>query len=289
VTTVLVVGATGPTGSAAVRELVARRVRVRVLTRDRAKAAAMPELAGAEVVVGDSSQPDTLEHALGGVGKVYLVPPLAPGWNVMQTGLIDAARRAGVRHVARISAIGAGPDEPSMSLAYHWQGEQELEASGMAWTHLRGNSFSQNTLYEAATIRAEGRFYDCVGDAPFAKVDTRDIGEIVAKVLTEDGHEGQTYELTGPQPLTYAEMAERLSAALGRRIEYVNLSVDERAAQLEAAGLPDWMAREFSSIYGAGFYGAGGGARTTGEVERLLGRPPRPFDDFARDYAAAFA
>jgi uncharacterized protein YbjT (DUF2867 family) len=285
---ILVIGATGPTGRATVAELVARGVEVRALTRDPAAARAIPELAGAELVGGDSSQPETLGGAFAGAQKVYLVPPLAPGWNVMQAGLIEAARLAGVRHLVRISAIGVGPGEPSMSLTYHWQGEQEMEASGIPFTHVRGNSFSQNTLYEAPTIKAESRFYDCVGDAPFAKVDTRDVGEVVAKVLTEDGHEAKTYELTGPEPLTYAEMARRLSAALGREIEYVNLSVEGRAAQLEAAGIPDWMAREFSAIYGEGFYGAGGGATTTDTIERLLGRAPRTFDDFARDHAGAF-
>jgi uncharacterized protein YbjT (DUF2867 family) len=285
---ILVVGATGPTGRATVAELVARGLSVRALSRDRARAQAIPELAGAELVEGDSSQPETLDGVFAGAEKVYLVPPLAPGWNAMQTGLIDAAVRAGVTHIVRISAIGVGPEEPSMSLTHHWQGEQDMEACGIAFTHVRGNSFSQNLLYEAATIVGENRFYDCVGDAPFAKVDTRDIGEVVAKVLTEDGHEGQTYELTGPEPLTYAEMARRLSAVLGREIEYVNLSVDERAAQLEAAGLPDWLAREFSAIYGEGFYGSGGGATTTDTIEQLLGRRPRTFDDFARDYAGAF-
>jgi uncharacterized protein YbjT (DUF2867 family) len=285
---ILVIGATGPTGRAAVSELLARGQEVRALTRDPEKARAIPELAGAELVAGDSSRPATLSGVFAGAEKVYLVPPLAPGWNVMQAGLIEAARVGGVRHLVRISAIGVGPGEPSMSLTFHWQGEQDLEASGIPFTHVRGNSFSQNTLYEAATIAGESRFYDCVGDAPFAKVDTRDIGEVVAKVLTEEGHEGQTYELTGPEPLTYAEMARRLSAALGREIEYVNLTVEGRAEQLEAAGLPDWMAREFSAIYGEGFYGTGGGATTTDTIERLLGRAPRTYDDFARDYAGAF-
>jgi uncharacterized protein YbjT (DUF2867 family) len=286
---ILVIGATGPTGRATIRELVLRGEHVRALTRDRAKAEAMPELAGAEIVVGDSSQPQTLDGVFTGADKVYLVPPLALGWNEMQAGLIEAARRAGVRYIVKISAIGVSPDEPSMSLTHHWQGEQEIEASGIPYTHVRGNSFSQNTLYEAATIKAKDRFFDCVGDAPFAKVDTRDIGEVVAKVLTEDGHEGKIYELTGPEPLAYDEMAKRLSAALGRKIEYVNLATAERAAQLEAAGLPDWMAREFSDIYGRGFYGEGGGATTTDTIEQLLGRPPRRYDDFARDYADAFS
>jgi uncharacterized protein YbjT (DUF2867 family) len=284
---IVVIGATGPTGSATTRELVARGERVRAVTRDRAKAEAMADLAGAELVVGDSSRAETIDFS--GADKVYLVPPLAPGWSELQRALIEAAARADVRHVVRISAIGVGRDEPSMSLRYHWQGEQDLEASGMAWTHVRGNSFSQNTLYEAATIKTENRFYDCVGDAPFAKVDTRDIGEVVAKALTEDGHEGQVYELTGPEALTYRELARRLSRALGRTIEYVDLSTAERAGQLEAAGLPDWMAREFTDIYGEGFYGAGGGATTTDTIERLLGRPPRSYDDFARDYAGAFS
>lgn len=283
------IGATGPTGRATVSELVARGVEVRALTRDPERVRAIPELAGAELVAGDSSQPETLGGAFAGADGVYLVPPLAPGWNVMQAGLIETARLAGVRHLVRISAIGAGPGEPSMSLTFHWQGEQDVEASGIPFTHVRGNSFSQNTLFEAATIVGENRFYDCVGEAPFAKVDTRDVGEVVAKVLTEEGHEGETYELTGPEPLTYAEMARRLSAVLGREIEYVNLSVADRAAQLEATGLPDWMAREFSAIYGEGFYGSGGGARTTDTIERLLGRPPRSFDDFARDYADALS
>jgi uncharacterized protein YbjT (DUF2867 family) len=285
---ILVIGATGPTGSEATRQLLLRGERVRALTRDRAKAEAMPALAGAEIAVGDSSKPKSLDGVFAGVEKVYLVPPLDLGWNRMQSGLVDAARRAGVRHIAKISAIGVGPDQPSMSLSYHWQGEKEIEASGIPYTHVRGNSFSQNTLFEAATITADGRFYDCVGDARFAKVDARDIGEVVARVLTEDGHEGKTYELTGPEALTYEEIASRLTAALGRRIEYVDVSTAERAARLEATGLPRWLANEFSAIYGRGFYRDGGGSYTTGTVETLLGRPPRPYDDFARDHAGAF-
>ena len=285
---ILVIGATGPTGSEAVRQLLLRGAEVRALTRDVAKAQAIPALAGAEIVAGDSSRADSLDGVFRGADKVYLVPPLDLGWNKMQSGLIDAARRAGVRHIVKISAIGAGPDEPSMSLSFHWQGEQEIEASGIPYTHIRGNSFFQNTLFEAATIGAEGKFYDCVGDAKFAKVDSRDIGEVVAKVLMEDGHEGKLYELTGPEPLTYDAMAAKLTAALGREIQYVDVSTEDRAARLEAAGLPRWMAEEFANIYGRGFYRDGGGAHTTDTVETLLGRPPRHYDDFARDYADAF-
>jgi uncharacterized protein YbjT (DUF2867 family) len=285
---ILVIGATGWTGSEATRHLVLKGAQVRVVTRDATKAKALEPLTGAEIAVADASRPGTLENAFAGVEKVFLVPPTDLGWDVMQSGLIDAARRAGVRHLVKLSAIGAGPDQPSMSLSFHWKGEREVEASGIPFTHVRGNSFFQNTLFERTTITAEQRFYDCVGDSRFAKVDTRDVGEVVATVLTERGHEGKTYELTGPEALSYYDIADRLSAALGRKIEYVDVSPEERAARLEADGLPDWMAKEFADIYGAAFYRDGGGALTTDHIETLLGRPPRRYDDFARDYSDAF-
>jgi len=286
--TILVVGATGPTGRAAVAALVAAGERVRALTRDVERASAIPELAGAELVGGDSSEPDGLGAAFAGAEKLYLVPPTAPGWGGMQSRLVEAAVAGGVRHVVKLSAIGAGPDQPSMSLRFHWQGEQEIEASGIPFTHVRGNSFSQNTLFDAETIRAEDRFYSCVGSSRFAKVDTRDVGEVVARVLTEPGHEGRTYELTGSEPLSYADMAQALTEALGRTIEYVDMAGEDYAAALVAAGFPDWLAREFVDIYERGWYGEGRGAATTDDVERVLGRPPRRYADFARDYADAF-
>ncbi len=286
---ILVIGATGPTGSEATRQLLLRGQAVRVLTRERAKAGAMPALAGAEIRVGDPCRPDSLASVFAGVDKVYLVPPTDLGWDEMQSGLVTAAARAGVRHIVKLSAIGAGPDQPSMSLSFHWRGEQDIEASGIPYTHLRGNSFSQNTLFDAVTIKEEGKFYSCVGDAKFAKIDARDIGEVVATVLTEDGHEGMTYELTGPEPLTYNELARRLTAGLGRTIEYVDMTADAYTAALEATGAPGWFAKEVADIYGRGFYGAGGGAQTTDAVQTLLGRPPRRFDEFVRDYADAFA
>ena len=285
---ILIIGATGPTGRAATKELLARGEQVRVLTRDERKAAAIPELGGAEVVAGDPSRPEEVRHVFDGVDKLYLVPPTAPEWNKIQSALIGLASDADLSHVVRISAIGAGPDEPSMSLRYHWQGEQDLEASGVPYTHIRANSFNQNMLYAVTTIKSESKFYDCVGETRFAKVDTRDVGEVVAQVLTEDTHVGQTYELTGPEAITFDEMAERLSSAVGRKIQYVDMPAREYEEALVAAGLPDWWAKELADIYGRGFYREGGGSDVTGTLGAMLGRPPRSFDDFARDYAHEF-
>jgi uncharacterized protein YbjT (DUF2867 family) len=283
---ILVIGATGSTGSETVRLLVEKGVAVRALTRDLDRAAKLPALERAEIVMGDSSRPETLGDALAGVEKLYLVPPTLPGWDRAQSGLIEAARSAGIQHVVRMSATGVSPDAPSMSLSFHWKGERELEQSGMAFTHVRPNSFFQNCLFDAPTIKGEGRFYSCVGGMRFAKVDTRDVARVVAAALTEDGHAGKTYELTGPEALSYVDMARKLSRALGREIEYVDLANDQYEQHLCESGFPDWLAREFVAIYG--FYPEGTGDRTTDTIERLTGAPPRSFDEFARDHAVAF-
>ncbi len=282
---ILVLGATGPTGSETARRLVARGLPVRAVSRDPRQAAQLPALAGVEILPGDTSQPASLAGRFDGVAKVYLVPPTALGWDKMQSEIISAAAAAGVSHVVKLSAIGAGPDQPSMSLRYHWKGEQDVEASGMSFTHIRSNSFFQNTLFDLASLKNEGRFYSCVGDARFAKIDTRDIAEVIVKVLTEDGHEGRTYELTGPAALSFADMADQLSVAVGSAVEYVDLSPDQYAIELAKSGMPEWLATEFADIYGRGFYREGGGSRITETLPQLLGRPARTFSTFAAEHA----
>jgi uncharacterized protein YbjT (DUF2867 family) len=268
---IVVLGVTGHTGSETARLLVAQGEQVRGVTRDPERAAQLPSLAGVDLVAGDSSVPESLAGVFDGASAVYLVPPTELGWDGMQAAIIAAAAGAGVGHMVKLSAMGAGPDEPSMSLSYHWKGEQQIEASGMSFTHIRPNSFFQNTLFDIATLQSEGRFYSCVGEAPFAKIDTRDIAAVVALALTDsDQHAGRTYELTGPEALTYPDLA---------------LSADTYSAVLRDAGLPDWMAAEFSDIYGRGYYREGHGARVTDTVATVLGRAPRTFDAFAAEYA----
>ncbi len=285
---ILALGATGTTGRSAVEHLLRRRERVRVVTRSIDSASTIPELTGAEFVHGDVAVPDSLSGAFEGVDRLYYVPPTMPCWNVAQSKVIELARRFGVRHVARISALGTDEHAQSMSLRFHWQGERELEQSGMHYTHLRGNSFFQNTLFDAPSIRSDDAFYCCVGTLRFAKVDARDIGEVVATVLTTEGHGGEAYTLTGSEALSYSVMAEIMTGVLGRRIRYIDLSVGEWAARLMADGFPRWLADEFAAIYGLGFDDPRVVDTTTDTVERLLGRAPRRFDDFVEEYRTQF-
>ena len=158
----------------------------------------------------------------------------------------------------------------------------------MAFTHIRGNSFFQNTLFDAPTIRSENAFYSCVGELRFAKVDTRDIGEVVATVLTEPGHDGKAYTLTGPAAMSYADMAAIMSAVLSRPIRYVDLDVDSWARRLINEGFPAWLAEEFAAIYGLGFDDPSIVDTTTDTIETVLGRSPRTFEQFVAEHRADF-
>lgn len=286
--TILVTGATGNCGGATLRELVKRGAPARAMTRDPSRARDLAELPGVEVVTGDFDVPASLERALDGIEKVFLLPPFEPLMEARQRNLIDAARRSGARYVVNLSAICADPSEASLSIGGHGRGERALEASGLAWTHLRPNSFFQNMLFDAHAIATEGRFYASVGDTRFAKIDTRDVGAVAAACLTEPDHEGKTYTLSGAEAFTYAELARALSDALGRSIEYVDMPGPEYVAFMKRAGFPDWLAEEFFLIYGQGPLFEGGAAEPSDVVERLTGRPARPFKQWAREHAAAF-
>lgn len=286
---ILIMGATGTIGRDMVAMLTRKGVPVRAMTRDPERARALPGFSDADVVHGEAARPETLEAACAGVEKMMLVPPTTEDWGALQRNMIEAARRAGVRHVVRISVMGASADEPSMSLSLHHDGERALAASGMTYTNLRASAFMQNVLgFFLYTIKSDGAFYMCTGDAPLAHVDTRDIAEVAVQALTGAGHENQTYELTGPEALSYTQVAELLSHELGRTIRHVDMPGDVYAGALSAAGLPAWLAHEVVNIYGKGYFGAGKAGRVTDTIRRLLGREPRSFRQFVRDHAALF-
>lgn len=286
---ILIVGATGTTGRETVPKLLGRGLPVRVLSRDRDKAQALPGFAGAEIVVADPNKPETLDAAFAGVEKVFLIPPSGPGADVGEQNLIAAASRAGVKYVLKLSAACATPDAPSMALTHNYHGEQTLKASGLTYTILRPSSFMQNFInYYSPSIKMQGSVYQSLGDARMAVVDTRDIAEVAVAVLTSPGHEGKTYELTGPEALTYSEAAEKIGAATGRPVHYIDVPPAAYEQVLIGIGIPPVFAAEAVNIYGRGPYREGKTGIVTSVIPELLGRPARSFDEFAREYAAYF-
>jgi uncharacterized protein YbjT (DUF2867 family) len=239
-----------------------------------------------EVAVGDFLNPASLDAALRGVEKAFLIPPTDPRSVEMQVNFIRAAKRAGTRHVVKLSVNGADVNSPVRVARWHAEGEKELEASGIPFTHLRPNAFMQNLLGLAPTIVSQGEFYQPAADGKVSHIDVRDIAAVAAKALTENGHQGKTYVITGPEALSYDDVARKLSTALGRPVKYVNITPEDFKKSLLGWGIPEYMAdglNEFFAAIRAGYL-----AVVTNTVEEVAKRKPISFDDFVRDFADAF-
>jgi uncharacterized protein YbjT (DUF2867 family) len=283
---ILVTGATGQHGRALLRLLSQRNIAVRALVRDPAKAGPIAVLPHVEIAQGDMARPETLAPALRDIDRAILISSATPDMLEVQSNFIEAARSAGVRHIVKLSGIAPNLDSSFRFGRMHGEIEKKLEASGMAFTQLRPGEFMTVYFRQAPNIVSKGALFLPMGDARIASIDIGDIAEIAAKVLTEPGHENKVYSLTGPEALTMAEVATRLSAASGKNIRYVNVPPeDARKAQL-AAGMPPFLADALFELFAERRKGME--ARVWPDSERLLGRRPTSFEEFARNNAAAF-
>ena len=283
---ILLTGATGTIGGFLVERLVAAGGSgVRVLLRDEGKAPALRGL-GLKTYVGDFHKAETLPPALAGVDRLFLLSAADPRQVEMQGCVVEAARRAGVRHIVKLSASCAGPDLPTPIKRWHYATEQQIVRSGIPYTFLRPNCFMQNMLKWSRSIREQGYFRMPIGDALVSQVDARDIAAVAAAVLTEDGHEGRTYEITGPEALSFQEVAEHFSSALGVAIRYKRASYEECRRQMIEMGMEEWLADAVTET--DRLMAAGGAAHVTDTVARVTGREPIPCRRFIGDYAEAF-
>lgn len=282
---ILVTGATGTVGSHVVRELRERGVAARAFVRDPQRAAA---LLGDDVplAVGDFTDPASIRAALDGVQRVFLCCGNHPGQVADETNVIDAAAAAGVRRLVKISAPGSQLDAPVEFARIHARIEAHLAGSGVPAVVLRPGFYLTNLLAGADTIRSMGRFFLPAGDAKVAMTDPRDVAAVAAVALTEDGHEGRAYAVTGPALVTCTEVAEHLGTALRRPVEFVDVPDDAARAGMTQAGVPEWLAEQIVLLWGE--LRRGGGGTTTDVVRVLTGREPRGVAEFVRDHAAAF-
>lgn len=233
----IVFGATGHIGSELVSILSSTRVPAVAVTRNRERA---PTLSGIRWVQADLAEPASLEPLFADVDGMFLLSANSTDLARLQINAIQAAQRAGVRHVVKLSALGASDHSKSPIGRAHYEPEAALLASGLSWTILRPHVFMQNLLDQAPTITREGRFYAASGDGKIPFIDTRDIAAVAAATLTQSGHEGKKYVLTGPEALSYYDVAAILSEVLGRHVEYVADSLDEARERMVRAGAPSW-------------------------------------------------
>src|SRR6267378_1060481 len=279
---VLVTGATGTIGRDVAKRLSEKGVSVRAGVRDQAKARKeLPDLA---LTPFDFENEKTFAGALEGVEKVFLLPPLLPNQLEVMNAFVDATKRAGVRHIVKLSAIGIDDETQPTAIKWHGANEQHIRESGVAFTFLRPNSFMQNFITYFPP--RNGAIYLPWGNGTASFVDTRDIANVAAKALTSDGHGGRIYTLTGPATLGIAEVALILSEVSGREFKYVD--VPEAAARdgMLQAGVPPWQVELVMELHAVNKQNRW--SAVTSDVEKVTGTPPTDFAQFARDHADKF-
>lgn len=284
---ITVTGGTGTIGGELVRLLSAADVSIRAVHRNANRTQPLPHVTWVRADLGDAGQ---LAASLAGTSRLFLLTGNEPDFAPIQIGVIRAAERLGVEHIAKLSALGASDHSESTIARDHWAAEQVLVSTSLAWTILRPHAFMQNWLGDVAeSARARGVIYAPIGEGRVPFIDTRDIAAVAAEVLLHpEAHVGKKYFLTGGEAVGYADLATVLSQTTGRTITYRPITMEQARSELAARGVP---AATIDAMLAIAAYQKAGGptAMVSPNVERLLGRPPRTIRDFVRDHAAHFA
>ncbi|HEX8524875.1 MAG TPA: SDR family oxidoreductase [Tepidisphaeraceae bacterium] len=282
---ILLTGATGTSGLEIAKALLAQAERVRVLARDPEKAA---KLLGDEVEIarGDFTDEESMLAAMEGVERTLMLAPPAQNMVELQSAFIRAAKRAGITHVVKLSAAGADARSPRLFGQWHGQSEEELKQSGMQWTMLRPSFFMQNLLGLAGMIKG-GTIYMPTGEGKGAFVDVRDVAAVAAACLSDEGHEGKTYDITGPAALSYAEVAQVFSKVLGREVKFVDVPAEAAKKVMLVSGLPEWQAEAVNQLSEGMKQGLFD--QVTSVVRDVGGKEPISLEQFARDQRSVFA
>lgn len=279
---ICITGAGGTVGREVIQQLESVGVPFRAAYFSKAKVdAALAK--GIDAVIIDYNHPETLRAAFQGCDQLFLLGPNALNQTQLELNAVEAAKAVGVQHIVKQSVMGA--EDESYSLArLHRPVEQAIEASGITWTFLRPNSFMQNVVtFMSETIKAESAFYSASGEAKIAHVDVRDIAAVAVKALTESAHAGRAYTLTGAEALSYDELAQKLSAVLGRSISHISLPAEDLKHGMLAGGLPEAIADRMLDL--ERYYREGQANRITHDIQQVTGQEPRRFAQYARDCA----
>jgi len=281
---ILVTGGTGGIGTELLRLLSQAGVATRALARNPQKAQKLPSITW---VAGDLERPETLPGVFEGATALFLNTSYYENMVTLQRNAIAAARAAGVRHVVKVSAFAASDHSRAPIGRWHYQVEKELQESGMGWTILRPHHFMQNLLAQAEYVIKDGAVYSASGDGKIPYIDARDIAAVAFVTLTQPGHLGKKYVLTGGEAISYRQAAEIIGATIDKPLRFVDESPDEARARRVREGLPPAVIESALAI--SAYQRAGGKTVTiTNTIADLTGRPPRTVGEFVREHAAAF-
>lgn len=279
---IVVFGATGTIGGQVLRHLQEQGADVRAVARTQEKADA---LGG---VVADLADPSTLPAAVAGADHVFVATTASADQTQIESNLVDALAGTGT-HLVKLAAMGydaVPPDQAIALSASHARVVAYAKEKGVPLTVLAPSGFMTNLLASAATIQ-QGQLYASAGDGGLAWVDPADIGAVAAHVLTSSGHEGASYDITGPEVLNHGQVAGLLTEVLGHEVAYVDVPPEQFTGSLRSAGLDPWLADalgELNQLYRQHLAEA-----TTDEVQKATGRPARSLRDWLVEHRASFA
>lgn len=283
---ILITGATGRTGKEAAQQLVAKGVKVRALVRNPVKAAAL-QAAGVELAPGDAGDAAAVRRALEGVSGIAIILPNGESQLALEKQLATLAAEAGVAHIVKVSSVESVPGAPNPVHRTHWESEEHIRSLGKAWTMVRPSFYLQNFLSNAATIKAEGKFYYPFGDKGAAVLtDSRDAGFFVAHVLSTPGHANKSYDITSHELLSFHQIAAVFTQELGRRIEYVPQDPAAYKAFLGRFVTSQWHLDAVCDIFAEISHGYV--SRTTNTFAEVTGREPISLAQFIREHIQVF-
>jgi uncharacterized protein YbjT (DUF2867 family) len=281
---ILVTGGTGLIGSELLRLLSQAGIPARALARNPNKAQKLP---GITWLAGDLARPETLTTAFAGAKSVFLLTHYFEDMVELQRNAIAAARAAGVTHVVKASAFAATGHSRAPIGRWHFQVEKELQESGLGWTILQPHHFMQNLLAQAEYVIKEGTIYSPSGDGRIPYVDARDVAAVAFVTLTQPGHLGKIYVITGSEAISYRQASEIIGAAIGKKLRFVDESPEQARARRVRERVPPAV---IDSILAIGAYQRAGGKTVTitDTVADLTGRPPRTGAEFVQEHASVF-
>jgi uncharacterized protein YbjT (DUF2867 family) len=282
---VLITGATGATGSAAVRETLALGLDVRAMAHKRDERSDALDQLGAEVVVGDFAEINTIRDAMKGVDAAYLCFPMSPALISATVNFAQAAKETGVKTIINLSQRSANRESKADSCRDTYISEQVLNWSGVDVIHLRPTMFLDWVLYPwMLPFIQQGVLRAPVGKGRHSPIASSDQGRAIAALLKNpEGHVGSTIPLSGPTEMDHEQLAAELSEALGRKITYVNVPMDEFIESIEKLGFPPFNINFFRNGLADFQNGAMSGADNN--VEKLTGRRAMTVGEFALAHA----
>ncbi|MCD4731499.1 MAG: SDR family oxidoreductase [Bacteroidales bacterium] len=282
---ILVTGATGTIGSFVCEQLKEINADFTALVRSEEKAKLLNEK-GIKTVIGDFSDVVSLENSLAGIDKVFLLSVTSPESPKLQGNLIKIAKEKGVKHIVKVSALGTSLDSKFGIGRYHAMTEKDIRDAGIPFTFLQPHSFMQNLIFDSATIKEQSTIYAPMGNGKIGMVDAQDIAAVAVKSLTENGHEGKTYVLTGPEAISYYDIANVFTRVLGKEINYVPVTSEVAHKGMLDSGMPEWLADDLTGLNQV--FAAGKASDISPDVEKVTGIKAHSIKDFVSDFVYLF-